>query len=111
MIYVMGGIWLILVTLVISQMCQWKKLQELREDLECRHDNLARTVLALREDVTKLQQRNEEDAPERQKHGELLRQLNEEMERGLRMEKSWNDGLEGILNYSTKTAVEGKRHE
>lgn len=29
----------------------------------------------------------------------LLQQLNDEMERGLKMEKEWNDGLSSILNY------------
>ena len=29
----------------------------------------------------------------------LLREMNDEMERGLKMEKEWNDGVASILNY------------
>lgn len=37
----------------------------------------------------------------------LLQQLNDEMERGLKMEKEWNDGLSSILNYGKpKTTTE-----
>jgi len=40
----------------------------------------------------------------------ILRQMNDEMERGLRMEKEWNDGLSSILNYG-KPITEVNKNE
>lgn len=40
----------------------------------------------------------------------LLQQMNDEMERGLQMEKQWNDGLASILNYS-KPITEVNKNE
>lgn len=40
----------------------------------------------------------------------LLQQMNDEMERGLRMEKEWNDGLSSILNYG-KPITEVNKNE
>ena len=33
------------------------------------------------------------------RHNVLLQQMNDEMERSLRMEREWNDGLSSIMNY------------
>ena len=33
------------------------------------------------------------------RHNALLQQMNDEMERSLRMEREWNDGLSSIMNY------------
>lgn len=33
------------------------------------------------------------------RHNVLLQQMNDEMERSLRMEKEWNDGINAIMNY------------
>jgi hypothetical protein len=33
------------------------------------------------------------------RHNVLLQQMNDEMERSLRMEKEWNDGVYAIMNY------------
>ena len=41
----------------------------------------------------------------------LLQQMNDEMERGLRMEKEWNDGLSSILNYGKPITNEVKTNE
>ena len=40
----------------------------------------------------------------------LLQQMNDEMERGLKMEKEWNDGLSSILNYG-KPITEVNKNE
>ena len=41
----------------------------------------------------------------------LLREMNDEMERGLKMERTWNDGLQSILNYSAATGTEATNNE
>ena len=33
------------------------------------------------------------------RHNVLLQQMNDEMERSLRMEREWNDGIYSIMNY------------
>lgn len=33
------------------------------------------------------------------RHNVLLQQMNDEMERSLRMEREWNDGINAIMNY------------
>lgn len=33
------------------------------------------------------------------RHNVLLQQMNDEMERSLKMEREWNDGLSSIMNY------------
>ena len=33
------------------------------------------------------------------RHNALLQQMNDEMERSLKMEREWNDGLSSIMNY------------
>lgn len=33
------------------------------------------------------------------RHNVLLQQMNDEMERSLRMEREWNDGVSSIMNY------------
>ena len=38
----------------------------------------------------------------------LLQQMNDEMERSLKMEKDWNDGLMSILNYGKPNAEVNK---
>lgn len=48
---------------------------------------------------------------ERLRHGALLRELNDEMEKGLRMEQQWNSGMASILGYSLSTATEGMKNE
>lgn len=40
----------------------------------------------------------------------LLQQMNDEMERSLRMEKEWNDGVSAILNYG-KPITEVNKNE
>ena len=40
----------------------------------------------------------------------LLQQMNDEMERGLKMEREWNDGVASILNYG-KPITEVKTNE
>jgi len=40
----------------------------------------------------------------------ILRQMNDEMERGLKMEREWNDGLSSILNYG-KPITEVNKNE
>ena len=44
------------------------------------------------------------------RHNVLLQQMNDEMERSLRMEREWNDGLSSIMNYG-KPNVEVNEHE
>lgn len=53
----------------------------------------------------------DEESGERLRHGALLRELNDELEKGLRMEQEWNTGLASILGYSMKTATEGMKNE
>ena len=67
--------------------------------------------LELREEVKQLRALIPEDIKEERTRREvLLRELNDEMERGLDMERRWNDGLSNILNYNG-TAQEGTNNE
>ena len=62
--------------------------------------------------IQKLQELIPEDIKEeRVRRNVLLKELNDEMERGLKMERDWNDGLSNILNYNGQVSAEGKNNE
>jgi len=62
--------------------------------------------------IQKLQELIPEDIKEeRVRRNVLLKELNDEMERGLKMERDWNDGLSNILNYNGHASTEGKNNE
>lgn len=70
----------------------------------------------LKDRVTALEKKLEEidtdnESGERLRHGALLRELNDEMEKGLRMEQQWNSGMASILGYSLSTATEATKNE
>ena len=81
------------------------------DELKEKHTELCKEVDALKEAVKSLMQEDEEAAGEKVRRKILLQELNDEMERQLNMEKSWNDGMASILDYNLKVAAEGSRNE
>lgn len=91
-----------------------------REELERKHNDrlasLASELIRQQKAVEKYaemlaEMEKDEESGERLRHGALLREMNDELEKGLRMEQEWNAGLASILGYSMKTATEGMKNE
>ena len=81
------------------------------DELKQKHTKLCEEFSCLQEAVKSLMQEDEEAAGEKVRRKILLQELNDEMERQLSMEKSWNDGMASILDYNLKVAAEGSRNE
>lgn len=47
---------------------------------------------------------------ERTRRNVLMRELNDEMERRVAAERTWNDSVSSILNYTVTTATKENRH-
>ena len=88
-----------------------KRLEQKHEALECQIVNAAARIA----EMERKHKEMEELLP-KGGNGELIRnqillqQMNDEMERGLRMEKEWNDSVNAILNYG-KPITEVKTNE
>ena len=88
-----------------------KRLEQKHEALECQIVNAATRIA----EMERKHKEMEELLP-KGGNGELIRnqillqQMNDEMERGLRMEKEWNDSVNAILNYG-KPITEVKTNE
>ena len=72
----------------------WLKRLEQKVEAADMRTKLNAEQLKLMEDVLPKDGNNEV-----LRHNVLLQQMNDEMERSLRMEREWNDGINAIMNY------------
>ena len=78
-------------------------------DLQIDHAELTKLHIELERRVQELSDLLPRDNKgEVLRHELLLRQMNDEMEKSLRMEEEWNKGLQGILSYGKPIAGEDK---
>jgi len=102
---------------ITAMLLLWRRQKRDYETMAGWAGNLAGTIAALRVDVTSAIGRLDElekerpQSEEEKRHEILLRQMNDEMEKSLELEKSWNDGVSSILNYSYQGVLEGMKHE
>ena len=72
----------------------WLKRLEQKVEAADMRTKLNAEQLKLMEDILPKDSNNEV-----LRHNVLLQQMNDEMERSLRMEREWNDGINAIMNY------------
>ena len=72
----------------------WLKRLEQKVEAADMRTKLNAEQLKLMEDILPKDGKNEV-----LRHNVLLQQMNDEMERSLRMEREWNDGINAIMNY------------
>lgn len=83
-----------------------KRLEQKHEALECQIVNAAARIAEMERKFKEM-----EELLPKGGNGEIIRnqvllqQLNDEMERGLEMERRWNEGVANILNYKPITEV------
>ena len=80
---------------------EWSEdwLKRLEQKDEAQTDNMAKVLVKIA-DIENLLPKNGKG--ELIRNQELLEQYNDEMERGLRMEREWNDGVANIINYGNR---------
>ena len=89
-----------------------KRLEQKHEALECRAVNAAARIAETERKAEEIRELFPKDGKgEMIRNQALLRQMNDEMERGLKMEKEWNDGVASILNYGKPITDEVKTDE
>ena len=110
---------------ITAMLLLWRRQKRDYETMAGWAGNLAGTIAALRVDVTsaigrldelekerpKSEEKERPQSEEEKRHEILLRQMNDEMEKSLELEKSWNEGVSSILNYSYQGVLEGMKHE
>ena len=74
-------------------------LKRLEQKYEAQTNNMAKVLVKIA-DIENLLPKNGKG--ELLRNQELLEQYNDEMERGLRMEREWNDGVANIINYGNR---------
>ena len=79
----------------------WLKRLEYKQDaLESQIVNAAARIAEMERKYVELEKMFPKDGNnEVLRHNVLLQQMNDEMERSLKMEREWNDGLSSIMNY------------
>ena len=89
-----------------------KRLEQKSEALECRIVNAAARIAEMERKHNEMEQLLPKDGKgEILRNQSLLQQMNDEMERGLRMEREWNDSVNAILNYGKPITDEVKTNE
>ncbi len=77
-----------------------KRLEQKHDALECQIVNAAARIAEMERKYGELEKMFPKDGNnEVLRHNVLLQQMNDEMERSLKMEREWNDGLSSIMNY------------
>ena len=77
-----------------------KRMEQKHEALECQIVNAAARIAEMERKYNELEKLFPKDGNnEILRHNVLLQQMNDEMERSLRMEREWNDGINAIMNY------------
>lgn len=102
----------VLFVLYHKNMVRYIKLEEWTEDwlkrMEQKHDALECQIVNAAARIAEMERKFGEMEKLLPKNGNgevlrnqvLLQQMNDEMERGIKMEREWNDSVAAILNYS-----------
>ena len=88
-----------------------KRLEQKHDALECQIVNAAARIAQAEQAINGLQELLPKNGKgEIVRYNALLQQMNDEMERSLKMEREWNEGVAAIMNYS-KPIVEVNNNE
>lgn len=88
-----------------------KRLEQKHDALECQIVNAAARIAQTEQAINGLQELLPKNGKgEIVRYNALLQQMNDEMERSLKMEREWNEGVAAIMNYS-KPIVEVNNNE
>lgn len=89
-----------------------KRLEQKHEALECRIVNATARIAEMERKYNEMEKLLPKGGNgEIIRNQVLLQQMNDEMERGLRMEREWNDSVNAILNYGKPITDEVKTNE